>query len=230
LRGILVLQSALKVLKSAGKDEEMKMNMQLSCFVLLACAAVTNAVVLPLNADPAVPADQRGYSQFYAPQGDNQFYGGVSWAVYEKNQYVGNLLPQFANDYNYVYAYQVENSFYSTVDMLTFSVDLPAGNDIYNIGYDGGKAVLGGIWSSQQSISGDVAKWEFNPDTLNPGTHSIVLILTSMNPFVMSDGDFTASGITGYVGASVPVPTPEPVTVVLFGMGAVAVLRKRATI
>ena len=197
----------------------------LSCFVLAICTAA-NAV--PLNADPA--ALSKGFSPLYAVENNNQLYGGVSYAVFTKDSYTGNLQPQFTNDYEYVYAYQVELLHFSTVDMQSFSVDIPSGLTGVNIGYDPSKAVLEGIWTNQQSIVGNTARWDFIPNTLNPGTHSMVLVLTSNTAPVMSNADVTATGISGDITASVSTPTPEPATMILLAIGTAAVLRKRAAI
>jgi hypothetical protein len=206
----------------------MKMTMKLSfvCCLLLMFGAGSSSA-LPLNADPL--ALQTGYAQFQAIEGNNQLYGGVSYAVYAKDDYVGHPLPVFSNEnYAYVYAYQVDISPFSTADMHTFAIDLPGQGDVYNIGYDPGKAVLYGAWPTQQTVAGNSATWQFDENTLGPGTYSMVLLLTSNFEPGMSDADFIVDGVSGYVGASVAAPVPEPATIALLTIGAAAILRKRS--
>lgn len=198
--------------------------------VLLMVAGSTQAIsVTGLDTDPLAMTGQQGRINVSTT---GPFICDMTFAVYDlfdTSKPYDSFDPSLGTD-QYLYAYQVFNLPGSTVDLTSFSVAIPAGITASNIAYDWMKAQRPGIPSSTQQFVDGSAEWLFNSNNniaLAATKNSVVLIYTSDFAPGISDASFETTG-TGYIGANVPAPTPEPLSIVLFGAGAAAVLRKRA--
>ncbi len=84
--------------------------------------------------------------------------------------------------------------------------------------------LTGGVAPALSSLNPESVFWTFSPQ-VPAGGWSEVLIYTSLNPPVFGEGSVINQGLSDQ--GSVPIPVPEPSTLILL-MGGLAALRRRS--
>ena len=153
---------------------------------------------------------------------DGILFGRIDFAVYDTWTYPDEFIGEdgFENptDDRYIYVYQIFNDeIYSDEEVAYFAL-----LDIEDASVDG--------TSSQDDLSGgvepadypDEGVWDFEGSFIYDGDHSVFLVLTSDNPWV--PGSYEIS--TG--GSDVPVPIPEPASIMLLGTAGLLLFAKRS--
>jgi hypothetical protein len=204
----------------------------LAASIVLTSASAVVAGPLPtdVNAlDGGVPTTWQGTQAFFAlpPVGVGQLSANVEYAVYAPGKFGLSFGP--LNDpsggTHYVYAYQIYNTAVGagarSISTLTVGLD---GNELpANPGFLG--AALGLAPSGSSLVPAGPpstsARWSYTGTLLAPGGNSEVLIFTS--PY--GPEKESASLIGGITNAQqLPSPVPEPATLVLVGIGAMALI------
>lgn len=156
----------------------------------------------------------------------------VDYCVYAPGQFAlsfSGLLPEVSAS-DYVYAYQVydlANGIYGAAQsyVLQFSVGLDGDEQVDVIGAksDGGAST---VTPASSYFAGDslTSVWNFNP-TIQVGQQSAILYFSS--PFAPEWDQATVSGWFPAGTQQVPSPTPEPATLSLLGLGALALCRRK---
>jgi len=153
----------------------------------------------------------------------------VDFAVYDTlggNEFAdaGFAAP---GDGQFTYVYQVFNE----VDDSTFSIDLFRIFEIEPAGIVDPKAnqisseddLAGGIAADSQYFNPSFTNgmWEFEQGALIQGEHSWFLTLSSDRDYVA--GNFVINS----PGDEVPIPVPEPATMILIGIGSAILMARR---
>jgi hypothetical protein len=168
---------------------------------------------------------ETGVQSYLAKDGIKTMSVNIRFSVYD------NILSDFVSPpgtQRYIYEYIVENTTASQVAVDLFSVVAgpsagiaAIGTAIYAAGIDA-TGTITTVPTVKQS-----ADFSFNKQTpLDIGENSYVLMFTSNNSY-RTDGKAV---ITGGSDGSIPKPdstTPEPVTVLTFGLGALAIIRRK---
>jgi hypothetical protein len=207
-----------------------------ACVALVTLTAtMLQAVPLPVDPfglDGGVPTTWQGTQAYFAPApvGGGQLKADVDFAVFAPGQfglsYGGAADP--SGGAHYVYAYQVHNTAPGAVgdrsiSMMTVGLDgneSPAG-----IGF----VLAGGLAPSSASFipagpPHTSAGWSFTGALLAPTMTSEILIFTSPH-----GPEFDTASLLGGINNTqmLPSPVPEPTSVVLFILGAAALLAVR---
>jgi len=137
--------------------------------------------------------------------------GHVEYEVYHLEEYVGTLdaMP----DNHYVYAYQVFNDEASDLSFDTFSVNFVPGVAVENPGSVG----TGTDPSGYRSLSGSISYY-FDNSVISPGENSSILLFSSLLYPTAGYANINGEGRNSTVEL-IMVPTPEPASSLLFGIG-----------
>jgi hypothetical protein len=159
----------------------------------------------------------------------------VEFAVFAPGFYPG---ADPSGGTNYVYAYQVMpaldtdgTTILGSTYVSWYSVGLDGDENPSGIGPDPTQGVLGGQAPDTSGFQGTpitTALWEYIPTVLNvhTGAYSEVLLFTS--PYGPEWDNASVSGGFGLQDMeSLPSPAPEPMTVLLIGLGVGALWAKR---
>jgi hypothetical protein len=162
---------------------------------------------------------------FYSQDGLN---GRIDFAVYDTehplygDEYQDNGLEK-PGDGRYVYAYQVFNDYLASEESVAYFAVL-GGHESTVSGIGSQEDPETGIAPGSQYFDTDLSQvmWEFDGDDgyVLAGEHSWFLVFGSDQTWVK--GDYEIGG-PDYV----PVPVPEPATIVLLGLAGAAVLVRR---
>jgi hypothetical protein len=204
-------------------------------FGLLAVIAVpAQGAGGPLRTD--ANAGTAGFATFSQPGFDME----LDYAVFAPGDYPGAGVTGTdpSGGARWVYAYQAFVQSGSAGNVSDISIGLLSGANVFDedvnafhVAYqDTLHQTLGGdaVTSSGFSPFGDPNPTSvlMNFAGIAPGNHSVVFLLTSPNP-----PTFTSATATGGPAEQdtqlVPSPAPEPATLGLLGMGALALLRRR---
>lgn len=156
-----------------------------------------------------------------------KFFSHIDYAVYAPGNYSGSY--SFPDEY--VYCYQLFNDSTSTSNIASLTIDTGTASIAYNPYYDtaSGSGVSGGSTPLTPDTTPDAITYNFgirNAITVN--NHSVVLLFTS---------DFAPDSImgTGYLGTTtagsfsvqIPVPTPEPASLIFLTLASPFILKTR---
>jgi len=175
-------------------------------------------------------------------QGKSYFGGGrLEFAVYDTQasdgeKFVDNF-GEVPGSGQYIYAYQLFNDTLSSNVLEYFglygigegAIVSPENENISAMDDFSGSALNPNDWYITPTSLGIAGVWEFGDDPLLEGEHSYLLTLRSDSSWALTGGyTFNKSYLGG--GTVTPEQTqhaPEPTTVCLFGIGLLAMLRKR---
>ncbi len=156
-----------------------------------------------------------------------KFFSHIDYAVYAPGDYIGSY--SFPDEY--VYCYQLFNDSTSTSNIMSLDINIDPDAIVDSANYDiaSFSGAAGGTNPVFYAYSRDQAQYLFNsrsPIAVNQ--HSSVLIFTS---------DFAPDSImgTGYLGTTtagnfsvqIPVPTPEPASLLLLTLASPFLLKTR---
>lgn len=192
--------------------------------VILAVVSIAASMPSIANAtladDPAaIIAGSFSISQTTSPK----FFAHIDYAVYAPGDYIGSY--SFPDEY--VYCYQLFNDSTSTSNINTLTIDLDTTSIAYNPYYDtaSGSGVSGGSTSLTPNITPDAITYNFARNAIiTANNHSVVLLFTS------DYAPDTTLG-TGYLDTTfsvqIPVPTPEPASLLLLTLASPFLLKTR---
>lgn len=156
-----------------------------------------------------------------------KFFSHIDYAVYAPGNYSGSY--SFPNEY--VYCYQLSNDSTSTSNILSFTINIDPDASVDITNYDAASlsGIAGGINPAFYAYSRDQVQYLFSSHSnpFNANQHSSVLIFTS---------DFAPDPImgTGYLDTTagdfsvqIPVPTPEPASLLLLTLASPFLLKTR---
>lgn len=204
------------------------------------------------RAEATVVNDFLPHSSHY--QGQMYFYyqgstGRIEFAVYDTetnpDEFVGTDEFDRPGDenYRYIYAYQIFSDATSTGILDYFGVIGLGENSIEDMVEDIGEVddTAGGQDPNQSyfghtEYSGDLEQmgiWEFDNGHLAAGEHSWFLVLRSNSDWTVGRYTFnkTLANTTPIPeeGTEDPEPVPEPATVILLGLGSIALITTKRT-
>ena len=212
-----------------GKGYGMTRTSRLAASILASVLLTASAVAGPLGTDPTGIPGFTGTVAFSASDGQTSLLIDLDFAVFEPGVYPDDGIagddPSDGTDY--VYAYQGFNTgAIGDAVLTTFSVGLASGSGAANVGDDPLHELTGGLSPDSAQLFADSAKFDYEPPQLPPGEWSTVLLFTSPNPPTFGDASVINGGLADQ--QSVPVPLPEPTTLVLLTVVAAAARRRRA--
>ena len=186
-------------------------------FVVAAMA--TMALGTNLNGDPAALIS--GAADFSSP---DDFAAAVEYAVYAPGDYAGVFA---GSDEYFIYAYQVFNDPGSAGWLASFTVGLLEGAGVVGYGFDDTYGVLGGEEPLLTRLVGGAnpTSVEWVLDEMASDVHSTVLLFSSPFTYTWDTGSIINQG--GQDTQPLPTPIPEPATMALLGLGAVALVARR---
>jgi hypothetical protein len=203
--------------------------MNTRCLSLI-LAAIFLAAVLPSVANATLAADGTAIISDSFPLNyptDPEFYAHIDYAVYAPGIYSNSYL--FTG--KYVYCYQLFDDLGSTSSIMSLDINIDLDARVGLITYDTASpsGVAGGINPLFCGYDPGQVRYGFSSDNpVTVGQHSSVLLFTS---------DFAPDSImgTGLLGTTtsgsylvqLPVPAPEPASVLLLALVAPALLRIR---
>ncbi len=160
--------------------------------------------------------------------GDGGLTATIDYSVYAPGVYPGDAnLPTSGE---FLYAYQIYVT--GVAPMSSYTVGLLSSNEANNDNHDPTYGDPAGQVPDSSSFAGvpiDQVTWAWDPnDMVLTGEHSDVLLYSSVNAPRWFIGTVQDSGKAG--SGLVPSPSdviPEPATLSLLALGAVAVIRRR---
>ncbi len=195
------------------------------------CLSAICLISAPVRAIEPPPPGLLGMPNAFAGfQGTTSFTSGafsadLHYAAFPLGQYP--LAQDPSNGLQNVYAYQL---FVTSGEVVSFSVGLEDGSGASNETSDAVNGVAGGIapnGSPALEINGGssfIAAFN-SPGQLTAGTHSTVLLFTSLNDPIFKPTSVVGGGMGD--GSTAPSPLPEPGSMALFGIAGLALLRRR---
>jgi hypothetical protein len=193
--------------------------------------AICLAVVVPSAAyasladdSTAIISDSFSISKTTSPK----FFANIDYAVYSPGDYSGSRT--FPAD-QYVYCYQLFNITTSTSDITSLIIDIPGGANVDTVIYDtaSSSGAAGGVNPAFYAYTRDQVQYTFssrNPVSTNQ--HSSVLIFTSdFAPDPILGTGTLGTTTAGYFSVSLPVPTPEPASVLFMSLATPFLLKIR---
>jgi hypothetical protein len=215
--------------------EERKVKMKMiRKFELLSLLFVVTLFVQDTSALLVLPHST--YGDLYGWQGsriykDNGFHVLIDFTVYDTETYLNEFIGTdgFVNpgQGRYIYAYQIFNHPSAEEDIEYFSIfGIETTIDEATIdglsSQDDGEE---GVPTSDEYFDDDLARvlWEFDWGVLIPSKHSYFLVLSSNYEPVAGDYEIRSFEEEGQPG----VPAPEPGTLTLLGLGALAAFIRR---
>jgi hypothetical protein len=188
----------------------------------------------PLAVDPNVWFDGttlwHGTTNMTAgPNAEEEYLNvDVDWAVYCPDQFHWDGYVPTPGEFTYAYQVYVNPQ----VGVFKFSVGMLEGNDANNIGaFSDPPNGLAGVAPASMYFGGtppDTANWEWASPGMLPGQNSMGLVYCSANAPLFFVGSIQNAGLQA--AGLVPSPSdviPEPATLVLAGVGAMMLLRRR---
>jgi hypothetical protein len=209
-------------------------------FLLLAAFVVQNAGATMLPETSWIPEDEEEAIWHGSSFFDNDFgnfHVRVDYAIYDLKNLGSangdelNMFSEFNNseDKKYLYAYHVLTRNDSTTPVGKFSI---LGED--GLGIDESLISNAGAIDNEDGLApSDILPngvWEFSDPTFQGGASSQWLVFASDSAPVFGsfEVDQTGGVVPGANGTSVEMmPAPEPVSILLFGFGALGVLKRR---
>ncbi len=193
-------------------------------------AAISIAAGLPSVANAALADDSAAIiagsfsiSQTTSPN----FFAHIDYAVYAPGDYVGSY--SFPDEY--VYCYQLFNDSTSTSNIASLTIDLKTASIAYNPYYDAasGSGVSGGSTSSTPGLTPDAITYNFGiRSAITVNNHSVVLLFTSdsLPDSIMGTGLLNTT-TAGSFSVQIPVPNPEPASLLFLTLAAPFLLKTR---
>jgi len=191
--------------------------------------AVSIAAVLPSVANATLADDSNAIisdSFLLSYATEPEFYAHIDYAVYAPGIY--SNIPYFLSN-KYVYCYQLFDDWRSTSSIvsLDISIDLDAGVGFTSYDTASPSGAAGGINPSFYGAEPGLVQYGFssdNPVTVNQ--HSSVLLFTSdFAPDSIMGTGLLGTATAGSYFVELPVPTPEPASVLLLALAAPALLK-----
>jgi len=187
---------------------------------------VTVGLVLGALCGPAIAVTTLDGDAAALVSGSQPFTGvdwtaDVEYAVYAPTKYPGSH-PDAGS--KYIYAYQVFNDSTSTATLASLTINLLSGSGAASPADDSTYAVLGGVAPLLSRLAGSPptsVQWVLDVD---PAEHSTVLLFSSPYTYTSAAATLTNSGVGDT--RTLPTPLPEPATISLLVIGAVALVRR----
>jgi hypothetical protein len=156
-----------------------------------------------------------------------EFFAHIDYAVYAPGIYSNSYL--FSGKYVYCYQLFDDSASTSSIISLDISIDLDAGVGLTTYDTASPSGVAGGIIPSFYAHELGQVRYGFswdNPITVNQ--HSSVLLFTSdFAPDSIMGTGLLGTATAGSCLVQLPVPTPEPASVLLLALAAPSLLRIR---
>jgi hypothetical protein len=183
--------------------------------------SVANAVLADDSA--AIIAGSFSISQTTSPN----FFAHIDYAVYAPGDYIGSY--SFPDEY--VYCYQLFNDSTSTSNIMSLTIDLETASIAYNPYYDAasGSGVSGGSTSLTPNPPLDAITYNFGTrSAITVNNHSVVLLFTSdsLPDSIMGTG-LLSTTTAGNFSVQIPVPNPEPASLLLLTLASPFLLKTR---
>ena len=211
------------------------MKKRLGGLLILVALFVQNAAVLA-NDYPFPMPDSSYYEGFvyydkYLGAEEGRLRGRIDFAVYDTvtypNQFIGAGGYEEVGTGRYIYAYQIFNAPEGISNPVAYFAVLGIAEDIVD-GIGAQEDPDNGVEPSGAYFDGDESRvvWEFTPIYISIGgdaEHSWFLVFSSDQPWVPGDYELK----TPEEESPLPVPSPEPSTVALLGLGSALIFSRR---
>jgi hypothetical protein len=157
-----------------------------------------------------------------------KFFAHIDYAVYSPGEYPGSLT--FPAD-KYVYCYQLFNVSTSTSNIMSLDINIDPDASVDSTNYDTASlsGIAGGINPAVYIYSRDQVQYGFTSRNLvTVNQHSSVLIFTSaFAPDSIMGTGFLGTTTAGNFTIQLPVPTPEPASLLLLALASPVLLNAR---
>jgi hypothetical protein len=182
-------------------------------FLLTVVLGAADTLALPVS------SYYQGHAYYSFQQESSDYRGRIDFAVYDTQQYPDEFEAfEPPGGGRYIYAYQIfNNAGFESVGLFSVILDggpvesISSGRDPVDI-----DAVLpGDLFFWPDNLAADEGVFLFDDPALAGGKHSCFLILSSENPW--RAGDYYISS------GKLPVPSPEPATITLLGLGGAVI-------
>jgi hypothetical protein len=198
--------------------------------ILAILAAISIVAVLPSVANAALADDPNAMisnSFLLSYTTEPEFFAHIDYAVYAPGIYKNSYL--FTGKYVYCYQLFDDSSSTSSIMSLDINIDLDAGVGLTTYDTASPSGVAGGINPSFCGSNPGLVQYAFpsyNPITVNQ--YSSVLLFTSdFAPDSIRGTGLLDTTTAGSYLVQLPVPTPEPASVLFLALAAPALLRIR---